>query len=157
MNGVLHPGLDWSELWIYAGTWQLQWETENHCEWNYQYSRSVSPGDVEPHFKLYIILTLVPLFSSCDVLGTIYFFSPAFYTYSPYFSGNKSCACAHHKNVWEWSISIYASRFTHSRNSPWSALDRRIGCLQSQSGCSVEETNCCPRQNWTTIAWFCCL
>jgi hypothetical protein len=25
---------------------------------------------------------------------------------------------------------IFASRFTHSRKSPWSALDRRIGCLQ---------------------------
>jgi len=112
----------------------------------------VSPDDVEPHFKLYIIVTLVPLFSSWDVLGRIYVFSPAFYKYSPYFSGNKSCACAHHKNIWEWSISphilnfstIFASLFTHSRNSPWSALDRRIGCLQSQSGCSVEETNLLP-------------
>jgi hypothetical protein len=49
----------------------------------------VSPGDVEPHFKLYIILTLVPLFSSCNVFGKIYVFILAFYIYSLYVSGNK--------------------------------------------------------------------
>jgi len=49
----------------------------------------VSPGDVGPHFKLYIILTLVLFVSSCDVLGTIYVFSLAFYVYSLYVSGYK--------------------------------------------------------------------
>ena len=45
----------------------------------------MSPSDVEPHFKLYIILTLVPLFSSCDVLGTINVFSLALCMCSPYY------------------------------------------------------------------------
>lgn len=31
-RSVPHSSPDWSELWIYAGTWQLQWETENSCE-----------------------------------------------------------------------------------------------------------------------------
>jgi len=39
---------------------------------------------------------------------------------------------------------IFTSRFTHRRRSPLSALDRRIGCLQNQAGCSGEETNLLP-------------
>ena len=42
---------------------------------------------------------------------------------------------------------IFASRSTHSRKSPSSALDRRIGCLHRQSGCSGEETNLFPPEN----------
>jgi hypothetical protein len=40
--------------------------------------------------------------------------------------------------------SIFTSRISRRRKSPWFALDRRIGCLQSQSGCSGEETNLLP-------------
>jgi hypothetical protein len=42
---------------------------------------------------------------------------------------------------------IFASRFTHRRKSPWSALDRKIGCLQSHSGCSGEEKSLLPTEN----------
>jgi len=50
---------------------------------------------------------------------------------------------------------IFASRFTHGRKSHWSALDRRIGCLHSQSGCPAEETNLLPpselKQNYMIL------
>ena len=42
---------------------------------------------------------------------------------------------------------IFASQCTHRRKSPSSALDRRIGCLHRQSGCSGEETNLLPSEN----------
>ena len=127
-------------------------ETENHCVWNYQYSWSVSPGDVEPHFKLYIILMLVPLFSSCYVLGTIYAFLlnskctahtfleirvVTMHTIKSYGSGGISPFFLNFST-------IFARCFTHSRKSRWSALDRRMGCLHSLSGCPAEETNLLP-------------
>jgi len=109
---------------------------------------------MEHHLKLYIILTLVLLFSSCDVLGTIYVFSLEFYAYSSYVSGNKIRVVPVH------TVNAYGSggiaplilnfsttfprRFTHGRKSPRSALDRRLGCLQSQAGCFGEERNFCP-------------
>ena len=83
----------------------------------------MSPGDVEPHFKLYIILTLVPLFSSRDVLGTIYVFSLAFYTYSLYFLGitvvpvqniNEYVSGGSSPLILDYST-LFASHFTHSR------------------------------------------
>jgi len=117
----------------------------------------VSPGDVEPHFKLYIILTLVLFFSSCDVLGTIYVFSLAFYTYTLYVSGNKARVVPVHTiNTYESGgiapfilnfSTTFPSCFTHRRKSLWSALDRRLGCLQNQAGCFGEERNFCLTEN----------
>ena len=39
---------------------------------------------------------------------------------------------------------VFAGHISHKRKSPWSALDRRIGCLHSQSGYSGEETILLP-------------
>ena len=61
----------------------------------------------------------------------------AVYTINTYWSGGIS------PPILNFST-IFTSCYTRSRNSPWSALDRRTGCLQSQSGCSVEETKLLP-------------
>jgi hypothetical protein len=88
------------------------------------------------------------------VLGTIYVFSLAFYMYSLYFSGNKVRVVPVHTINTYGSGGIaplihnlstaFASSFTDGRRSPWSPLDRRIGCLQSQSECFGEDTNLLP-------------
>jgi hypothetical protein len=41
----------------------------------------------------------------------------------------------------------FVSCFTHRRNSPFSALDRRISCLQSESGWFGDEQTCCLPEN----------
>jgi hypothetical protein len=89
-----------------------------------------------PPFKLYIVPTLVLLISSCYVLGTIYVFSLAFYTYSLYVSVNKvRVVPVHTINAYGsggitppiLNIStIFPRHFTHRRKSPWSTLDRLL-------------------------------
>ena len=89
--------------------------------------------------------------------GTIYVFILAFYTYSLYVSGNKvGVVPVHTINTYRNGgiaplilnfSTTFSSCFSHRRKSPWSALDRRLGCLQSQARSFEEETNFCPPEN----------
>jgi hypothetical protein len=83
------------------------------------------------------------------VLGTIYVFILAFYTYSLYVSGNKvRVVPVHTINTYRSGgiaprilnfSTTFSSCFSHRRKSPWSALDRRLGCLQRQARSYGEE------------------